>query len=266
MGNRRGAGMYPVVKFGNMLRKYREAAGLSLERLGERMGYSGSFLGQVERAERPPLREVAERADEALGTAKTLTWLWDELLEGRVIFPEWFDWPQYEEKAGVLRAYELSVVHGLLQTEDYSRALLGGDETAVAARMARQRILTREAPPPPRLRCLLAETVLHYRVGDARIMREQLDHLVACGSDRVSVQIVPNGINERAASAGAFILATFENERTVGYVETAARGMTLGAPDDVRTLVDAFDDIRSQALPVGQSRDLIARTAEERWT
>jgi hypothetical protein len=41
MGHRRGAGMFPVIKFGNLLRKYREQAGLSLERLGERMGYTG---------------------------------------------------------------------------------------------------------------------------------------------------------------------------------------------------------------------------------
>src|SRR5262245_20319739 len=159
MVNRRGAGMFPAVKFGNMLRKYREHAGLTLDRLGERMGYTGSFIGQVERAERPPLREVAERADKALGTGTALTWLWDELLKDKIFFPEWFDWPDYEARATILRTFQLSVVYGLLQTEDYARTLLG-DDAAVNARMSRQTVLTRENPSPPQVYCLLAEHIL----------------------------------------------------------------------------------------------------------
>src|SRR5262249_25169751 len=157
---------------GAMLRRYREGAGLSLDRLGERMGYTGSFLGQVERAERPPLREFAVRADEALRTGVALTWLWDELLAGKVFLPEWFDWPQFEAKAAILRSFQHSVVYGLLQNEDYARALLGGDEALVAARMSRQSILTRDDPAPPRICCLLAENVLLNQFGTAAVMRE----------------------------------------------------------------------------------------------
>jgi transcriptional regulator with XRE-family HTH domain len=264
MAGRRGAGTYPVVKFGNMLRKYRENAGLSLDRLGERMGYSGSFLGQVERAERPPLREVAERVDKALGTGKTFTWLWDELLEGGVFFPVWFDWPQYEAKAAILRSFELAVVYGLLQTDDYARTLLGGDEAAVAARMSRQTVLTREDPPPPRVYCLLAENVLYYQVGSREIMREQLERLLNPGG-AVSVQIVPNGL-VHPGQEGAFTLATLDDESDIAYVATPARGFTLTERGDVRAFVAAFDEIRSLALPTNQSRDLIARTVEDRWT
>src|SRR5262245_42754233 len=208
--NRRGAGMFPVVKFGNMLRKFRESAGLTLDRLGERMGYTGSFIGQVERAERPPLREVAERADKALGTGKVLSWLWDELLAGKVFFPEWFTWPQFEARAGILRTAQNSVVDGLLQTEGYIRALLKGDETAVTARLSRQDVLTRDDPPPPRIFFLLTENVLYNQIGSSAIMREQLERLLNPG-DAVSVQIVPNGLVHPGQN-GAFVLATLHDE------------------------------------------------------
>jgi transcriptional regulator with XRE-family HTH domain len=262
MGNRRGAGMYPVLKFGNMLRKYREGAGFSLERLGERMGYTGSFIGQVERGERPPLREFAERGDKALDIGKALTWLWDELLASRDFFPEWFDWPDYEAKATVLRTFQLSVVDGLLQTEDYARALLSGDETAVAARIGRQEVLTREALP--RLYCLLSEAVLRYQVGSRETMRVQLDRLLEPGS-AVSLQIVPEGL-VHPGLGGAFVLATLPDESDVAYVATPVRGLTLTGRDDVRGLARAFDEIRSLALPTNLSRDLITTIAEERWS
>src|SRR5262245_18938430 len=214
--NRRGAGMFPVVKFGNMLRKFRESAGLTLDRLGERMGYTGSFIGQVERAERPPLREVAERADKALGTGKVLTWLWDELLAGKVFFPEWFTWPQYEAKAIFLRSFELSVVYGLLQTEDYARTLLGEDATAVTARMSRQEELTRKEPVPPRVFCLQAVNVLYNQLCTGQVMRAQLERLVGPGNT-VSLQIVPNGV-VHPGHGGSFALATLEDETDVAYV------------------------------------------------
>jgi hypothetical protein len=62
------------------------------------------------------------------------------------------------------------------------------------------------------------------------------------------------------------VLATLEDRSEVAYVETSARGITTGEPQDLATLAERFEAIRSRALPVDQSLELIARTAEERWT
>jgi uncharacterized protein DUF5753 len=67
--------------------------------------------------------------------------------------------------------------------------LLSASETD--ARLARQSILTREAPPPPLLVCVLDESVLYRKIGSHEVMHDQLKHLVSVVSDRISVQVVP---------------------------------------------------------------------------
>lgn len=252
----------PHSLFGSELRRYRERARLSQEQLGARLYVSGSFVGQVERAAKTCRRDLAVAADELLGTGEALAHLWDGLIR-TAAFPPWFDWPEHEAEATVLRTFQLAVVYGLLQTEDYMRALLR-DEAAVAGRLARQEILTREDPTPPRVVCVLDESVLHREVGDARVMREQLQSLIKVASDQVSVQIVPCRAHE--GIMGSFVLGTFDDRSEVAYVELARRGLTTGAPRDIVALTEAFDSIRSKALPVDMSMDLISRTVEERWT
>ncbi len=93
---------------------------------------------------------------------------------------------EMEERATVLRWWEPLVVPGLLQTEDYARAMIRagrpGDSDAevehlVIARISRQAIWDRADPPPPMLFAVLGEAILRQLVGDARIMREQLIHV-----------------------------------------------------------------------------------------
>ncbi|MBC6468969.1 DUF5753 domain-containing protein [Actinomadura alba] len=134
----------------------------------------------------------------------------------------------------------------------------------MAARLTRQSILTRENPPPPHLVCVLDEGVLYREIGSPKVMREQLEHLVASVSDRVSVQIVPS--RQHRGISGSFVLATLDDRSEVAYVETAALGMTMGDPKTLTTLNESFDRIRSQALPVDMSIELITRTAERKWT
>lgn len=256
-------GASPLALFGSELRRYRELADLSQDQLGSKINYSGSFIGQVERAEKRCERALAVRADDELDTRAALTHLWDGLIKVSA-FPHWFDWPMYEAAAITLRSFQLAVVYGLLQTEDYASALLHGDETAVAGRLARQSILTREDPPPPHLVCVLDESVLYRQVGSPEVMREQLEHLVASVSDRVSIQIVPS--RQHRGISGSFVLATLDDRSEVAYVETAALGMTMGEPKTLTTLNESFDRIRSQALPVDMSIELITRTAERKWT
>jgi hypothetical protein len=198
-----------------------------------------------------------------LGLPEALASLWDKTLKGHV-FPKWFDWPLYEAEAVILKTFGLSVIYGLLQTPAYAGVLLDGDEADIAARLARQEILTRADPAPPRLFCVLDEFALLRDIGGSKVMAEQLAHLLAVTSERISIQIVP-GKRHRGVN-GAFEIATLGDGSEVAYVETGARGMTLGSRDDVRILNENFDVIRSRALPVEMSLDFIARMAEQKWS
>ncbi|MEV5705291.1 helix-turn-helix transcriptional regulator [Actinoallomurus sp. NPDC052274] len=253
----------PLALFGAELRLLRERAGLSQDQAGTKANYSGSHIGAVERAEDMPLRKFAERMDDVLDGSGVLLRLWDGLLK-RSVHPPWFDWPVHESAAATLRAFEFSVVHGLLQNEEYVRALLGDNEAAVQARLSRQEILRRSEPEPPFLVCVLDENVLWREVGSPEVMRHQLQHLVEVVSERISVQIVRCGMHR--GISGSFILATLDDRSEVAYIETAARGITTGDTQDIKTLTDKFDSIRSRALPIDQSLDLITRTAKERWS
>lgn len=251
----------PLAAMGAEIRVLRERRTMSLDSLGERAGYSGSYIGAVERAEEMPKREFIEDMDVALNAEGALLRFWDHVLVPSV-YPNWFDWPQHEADASILRAFELGLVYGLLQTEDYARAVLFEDEKALAGRMARQEIL--RGDEPPLVVCVMDEGVLWREIGGRKVMCDQLNHLVAMASENIHIHIVKSG--RHRGLAGAFVLATLSDRREVGYVETAARGITTGMLNDLKTLSNKFESIRSQALSADQSLELIARTAEERWT
>lgn len=177
--------------------------------------------------------------------------------------PGWMrDWLEEERKATVLRTFELAVVPGLLQTEEYARTILDGDETAVTARMESQRILAGDSPPT--LRCVLDETVLHRGFGDVKVMHDQLEHLVNSVSPRLTVQVVPSGLSYPGL-LGHFTIATVDGSE-VAYVETAIRGLVTSSRDDITGVTDIWESIRTCALSQRESIEFIRRTADERWT
>lgn len=257
-----------LLAFGRQLRRYREATGLSQESAGRRAnggrGVTSQYVGQVESGRTRCTREFAATMDTELGAAGRLLELWDDLVMDAA-FPSWFDWPVVENEAVMLRSFQPTLVYGLLQTESYARALLFGDEEATTARLSRQKILHRSSPPSPVVVCLLDEAVLYNGVGGGEVMRVQLEHLVSMLSQRVSVHIVPSGI-VHPGNAGAFVIATMDDRGEVAYAESALRGMTTCAVDDIQYVSESFEVIRNHALPVGQSIDLIKRAVDERWT
>jgi transcriptional regulator with XRE-family HTH domain len=150
----------PLRVFGAMLAYYRTRAGMTPEQLGARVFVSGSQIRKVEAGTRTPTEDLAKACEGVgeLGCNGALTELYEILGEKlkRRAYPGWFAaWPDKEAQARRLRSFELVVVPGLLQTEDYARAVLSTrvgatedeiDET-VAARLARQQILERHEPP-----------------------------------------------------------------------------------------------------------------------
>jgi transcriptional regulator with XRE-family HTH domain len=254
--------------FGAELRRHRIAAGLSQDDLGRAINFSGALVGRVEMAERMPSQDFAERCDEALTTGGFFGRFRD--LVKREAFPSWFGpFVEYEEKASKICNWENRIVSGLLQTEDYARAIMRAGrpreapeviERDVAIRMDRQAVLTRENPPL--LWCVLDEAVLRRPVGGPDTMREQLKRLTeAADSTNVVLQVMPLAVTEHPGADGSLTILELASGLPVAYSEGWHNERLVESAAEVADAVMAFDLIRAAALPRGASLDLI-RTIE----
>ncbi|GAA4616430.1 helix-turn-helix transcriptional regulator [Actinoallomurus liliacearum] len=254
----------PQAIWGRELRHYRKAASSTQAQLAARIFCSESLISSIETGQAPATPEFAKAADEALDTGgallRTLDWR-----KGAPAYPAWFvDWLPAEDQAVQLRAVEIDLIYGLLQTPEYARALLGGDDAAVEARMLRQQILTRDDPPPPTLYCVLDEGALRRDVGGAKVMYDQLQHLLELSErENISVQVVPSRLHRGVR--GPFVVATLADGGEVAVADCAFGGAVSTRPEDLATVVSSWESIRTEALPADMSRELIARTAEELW-
>jgi transcriptional regulator with XRE-family HTH domain len=266
----------PLDFFGAELRRWRMAAGLSQEQLGQRVGYSAAQVGKVETGDRAPSPDFAQRCDTALPDAGglfariyALARRWDGG------YPAWFaGWIEAERRATSLCSWEPLIVPGLLQTADYARALFeawrsaGSDDELddlVRARIDRQSVL--EPPAPAELWVILDEAVLHRRIGSRKVMYDQLAHLAAMsGRANITIQIVPAEVGAHVGLLGAFAIAAAGSAPATVYMETPDAGQTTELPSVVAKVSKTFDMLRAEALPRGASRDLIRKVAEQRWT
>jgi|tagenome__1003787_1003787.scaffolds.fasta_scaffold20831882_2 transcriptional regulator with XRE-family HTH domain len=251
-----------LVTFGRLVRVYRDAAGLTQKELAKTLDYTNGWVSNVETGQLRPRVEQVRLLEQALDLPPGALMAVYEQLDGESL-PGWMhDWIPEEGRADVLRWVELFIIPGLLQTEAYARALLKGDESAIAARMQRQEILARENPPT--LHFVIDETVLLHQIGDSKVMHAQLEHLVELISPpRLTIQVVRTARNPH--SLGSFILATLDGPE-VAYVETAVRGIVTSGRDDITSLSATWEAIRTFALPQQESIEFIEKTMEERWT
>lgn len=228
----------------------------------------------VEALHRVPTRDLAVHLDKAFGTPGTFA-----RLEGRLRdlpFPASFrPFAAYEAEATALYVFEHSLVPGLLQTPEYARAVLATrpntaeDEidNLVAARLARQDVLTRDEPPAPLLWALIDEGVLHRPVAPAEVMREQLARLMELSRrPNVTVQVLPYSAGGHTGLLGAFTIADLGGNPGTVNVEDITDGRVFEDPSMVSRVTLRYKSLQSEALPKGASRELIARVAEERWT
>ncbi|MFC4106107.1 Scr1 family TA system antitoxin-like transcriptional regulator [Micromonospora zhanjiangensis] len=257
--------------FAGELRRLRTAAGLSQEALGEKINYSASLVAAVEQCRRPPRLEFAERADAVLGADGLLLRIRAALLR-EVVLPWFREWVAIEREATGLCSFEPLVVPGLLQTEDYARALHEGAsqlvgepmEQQVAARLERQSVLTR--PNPPLLVAVLDYTVIERPVGGPKVMRDQLRHLVEVGSrTRVHLHLVPRDVGAYPGLNGAFVLATPPDADEIGYLDNQLHGTFVERTADVRSLRQSWEAVRAEAVSHGQTIKMISEAAEA-WT
>jgi transcriptional regulator with XRE-family HTH domain len=260
----------PRAYIGHEMRVYRISAGLTEDELGDELGYSGSYIGAMERGERPPTPAVREAYDKHFQTNGTFTRMKDLL--AWELFPGWFlVWLDIERIATSLRSCECLVIPGLLQTEASARALLRAHrpeadeeeiESLVAARLERQEILERKGF---HLYVLIDESVLHRPIGSAAAMAEQCDYLVEMAErPNIHVQILPLELGVHSGLAGAFVIAARPDEPPVVYRDMVGEGQVTDDPRFVAEISELWDSLRADALPQRASIELV-KSCAERW-
>jgi transcriptional regulator with XRE-family HTH domain len=264
--------------FGRMVRHHREKAGLSRPAVAAAICKSVSLVESIERGERVATEDVTADLDRALGAGGDLVKLREEMGDGISYqpFPAWFeDWvDDIEPRARRLRTFEPNVVPGLLQTEDYARAVFGTrfgiseEEVArrVASRLRRQDILARDDPPA--FWAITDEWVLRRPVGGRYIMAEQVGRLIeAARRPRVVVRIVPASVGiYDGLFGGGFVIADFADGPSVGQQEGIVRGgQPIRDAADVEALDVVWDTLRDEALSRVASLEFLEEAAKS-WT
>jgi transcriptional regulator with XRE-family HTH domain len=266
------------------LRALRERAGLTLEDVAGQLEWSSGKISRIENARVGVLPRDAKFLLGVYGVAEDSE-PWNHLLalarESRQkgwwrdfgdAVPEGFEtFVGLEAEAAALRAFEPECVPGLLQTEDYARAVIRAsmltateDEIArhVAVRMARQARLSGADAPP--LWVVLGEAVIRRPVGGMVVMRTQLDRLVeAADLASVTLQVLPFSAGAHPGLDGAFTILGFPGDPDVVYVHYYTGTVYLEKPDDTGAYSLMFDHLRAQALAPGASRDIVVRARDD---
>ncbi|GAA1387934.1 helix-turn-helix transcriptional regulator [Kitasatospora putterlickiae] len=265
-------GKTPREYYGSELRRLREAAmpKMSQDRLGALTFVSGSYIGQLENAQRAPQLDLSIRIDVALDTDGALERL-HELLEYSRFADYFQEAVEHESRATSICEFAGHVVPGLLQTADYAKALsLGGqplladDELAdlVAARLERQRLVN--DPTGPELWFILDESVLRRPVGGHGVMANQLRHIASLMTRRrLIVQVVTFEAGPHALLGGMLALMTFADAPPLVYQEGRFAGQLIDDNHLVAKCQRAYDLVRAAALSPEASLDLILSAAED---
>lgn len=253
-----------VVAFGQTLKTLRLREGLEREEFGRRLGYSASTVAAFEQGRRIPSPRAIERADEVLGAGGLLC-LWKEQVE-RAQYPVFFQGMAALEKECLeLLMYDTHVVNGLLQAEEYMRALLAMRrppldaetvEQRVTARLARQEIFDRRCAPL--LSFVMDEAVLRHRYGGESVLRGQLELILLVGQKQnVEVQVMPTECEENAGVNGPFTVVTRKDGKKFVYAETHATSALETDPEQTALASARYGIIRSQALSPRESTKFI---------
>lgn len=264
------------------LRRLREASKLTAEQVGDKLGWSRGRLTNMELNKWKRPDPVIVRALANLYQAPP------DVTEGLVLLAKqsrekgW--WARYgdvftdayvgfEAEASAVSTYQSMVVHGLLQTPEYAAAStrIGRSRSAetidrvVQARLARQEILDQE--DPPKLWCVLDESVLLRPAGSKQVMRDQITKLIRLieTADHIKIQVLPLEVGLHPGIAGSFTILDFANplDPSIAYIETRTDGLYLEDDEEVEVHRDAWDEVRVMALHPDASADRMRQIIEQ---
>jgi transcriptional regulator with XRE-family HTH domain len=282
------------IQLGTELRQLREAAGKTIEQVSEDLsrqlgpGFSSTKLSRLETGKRPAnprdvrdlclyYRAAPAETDRLMELARVsrMQNRWQGLTEA------YSEYMALESIASGVRAYESTLVPGLLQTSDYSSAVAVGnafEETAtedegadmdikIDVRLTRQRRLSER--PRLRLHAILDENVLRREIGGPVVMAAQLRHIErVCHFRNVTLQVVPisQGAYPGIESAGFSILDFTPGTHTQDYVcflEGIVGAVWAERETERQRIVRVFEYMERLALTSAESLELLDEIAQE---
>jgi transcriptional regulator with XRE-family HTH domain len=276
-------GVNPTVRrrrLGAELRRYREAAGLTIDQVAERLECSASKISRLETGQTGSSpRDVRDiLAIYGVGESEL-----ESLLEVARETRQRGWWQPYgsvltsafigfEAAAKLIRSYEAQCVPGLLQTEEYARALITatGEESPeqidnrVRLRMVRHELITHDEPVE--FWCVLDEAALLRPVGGRRVMQRQLEYLATMAElPNVRLQVLPLDIGAHAGMDGSFVLLSFphESDPDTVYVTIATGGVFQEKADELSRYATIFDRLQEAALRPEESAAFVNQMAKE---
>lgn len=278
---------------GSQLRRLRETKRITLEEAGHAIRGSHSKISRLELGRVSfRIRDVADLltlygvTDETersallslVGQANAPGW-WHNF-DG--VLPVWFEtYVGLEQAASSIRNYEVQFVPGLLQTEDYARAVvrLGHPgvrmghpgtseeevERRVGLRIARQKLFAR--PSPPHIWAVVDEAALRRPLGGATVMRGQIEHLIELiRLPHVTLQIVPFSVGGHAAAGGPFSILRFSeiDLPDVVYLEQLTSAIYLDKRNDVECYLSVMERLCVEAKPATETKQFLTQIMKER--
>lgn len=260
-------------ELGALLRTLRLEAGMTVEQVADQLLVSSSKISRLETGRRGAnARDIRDLCDIYGVTDAAREHLLELAHEGRdQAWWQPFDLP-YETYVGLEAAateisdFEPGLFPGLLQTPEYARALHEGAlprlsaeviDQRIEVRRTRQQALTRD--DPPQLRAIVDEAVLHRAIGGARVMTQQLAHVIeATQQENITVQVLPYSIGAHPALDSTFILLEFAPPVPgVVYVEGLVGRIYLERPQDVERYKEIYSHLATIAISPQESRELI---------
>ncbi|MEU6482811.1 helix-turn-helix transcriptional regulator [Streptomyces sp. NPDC046887] len=264
------AGAAVVATVGKMMRWHRKRAGLSALEFGRAMRYSEDYVYKLEAGTRIPRAEHLDRADKALRANGAIAALKPDVAEVR--YPKKVrQLAKLEARAVELLSYGSHNLHGLLQTEQYARAVLRTRrptlspdqlERAVSGRIGRQVIF--ERTPAPELSFVLEEMTLRRPVGGREIWHRQLERLLEIGKlPNVDIQVMPVDRWDHPGTDGRIQVLKFGDGSSVGRADDENGGRPVSHPRQLRILELRYGIIRAQALTPRESLAFIEQMLGE---
>jgi transcriptional regulator with XRE-family HTH domain len=257
-------GVSPSTHFGRQLKKERLAHGWTLREFSARTGIDFSQVSRIENGRQPPSEKVALACDLAWPERKGwFTEYWEETKAWAEIPATFRSWSDYEDKSTTLRSWTPGIINGLVQTEDYARALIATEtgidarerEARLRARMARQKRVLGRANPP-RFALLADQAALYRLVGSPLIMATQLRYLLEVGArPNVVLQVMPEVAH--ASVASEYLIAD-----DAVWSENVITGAVYVTPETLVATEMRFDTLRGECLKASESEMLIERQAQ----
>ncbi|MFD6364503.1 helix-turn-helix transcriptional regulator [Streptomyces roseolus] len=255
---------------GRHLKTWREAKGLSAAELGERTGYGEDMIRKLERGDRIPRPEFLDKADEVLGANGLVAEMKQDTSEIRYPKPI-RDLAKLERRAVEFCLYSNANIHGLLQTDEFSRALLqtwrpayspAELERYATARESRRAVLSKS--PAPEFSFIQEEVSLRRPIGGKMVLRRQFEHLLEVGElPHVEIQVMPTEQADHPGTAGLIEILKFGDGKAVGRMDGDFGGRPVTDLKRLRILDLRYGIIRSKALTPAKSRVFIEQLLGE---